>query len=300
MIFTDNRGGRNFAKDPAVVHFNGRYIMYYSTLQPSGVDSSLTIGIANSEDGENWNIVGEIPLTQECESKGIAAPGAIVLGNKVHLFYQTYGNGANDAICHAESQDGINFVKDNNNPIFKPTNDWCCGRAIDADVCVFNKKLFLYSATRDHSFSIQKVAGAYAPLSEDGTEFGKFQQLCNCSILHPELKWEQNCIEAPATIEYGGKMYMFYGGAYNCAPQQIGCAVSKDGRTFEKIFIDSPFIKKGEEGSWNSSESGHPFAFKDIDGKVWIYYQGSSDNGINWFLSRIQIDFDENGIPYLK
>ena len=33
-----------------------------------------------------------------------------------------------------------------------------------------------------------------------------------------------------------GKLYMFYGGSYNCTPQQIGCAVSDDGCFFRKIF----------------------------------------------------------------
>ena len=62
------------------------------------------------------------------------------------------------------------------------------------------------------------------------------------------MKWEQNCIEAPATIVDNGKIYMFYGGAYNCSPRQIGCAASSDGRTFDKLFCEKPFIANGKEG----------------------------------------------------
>ena len=63
--------------------------------------------------------------------------GAIVLEGKVHLFYQTYGNGKQDAICHAWSTDGLNFTRNPANPIFRPTGEWNCGRAIDADVIGF-------------------------------------------------------------------------------------------------------------------------------------------------------------------
>lgn len=37
-----------------------------------------------------------------------------------------------------------------------------------------------------------------------------------------------------------GKVYMFYAGAYNNCPQQIGVAVSRDGIHFERL-SDSPF-----------------------------------------------------------
>ncbi len=300
MLFSSKRSGKNFAKDPAVVKFNNKYFLYFSDLpnETEKLDgSSLEVGIAVSDDMEHWEIQGVLPKTQKCEKRGVGAPGAIVLGNKVHLFYQTYGNGANDAICHAVSEDGINFVKDETNPVFHPTDDWCCGRAIDADVCMFKDNLMLYVATRDHSYKIQKIAAAVAPADSDFSS-NDFTQLCCASVLSPELKWEEECIEAPATLVHDGKIYMFYGGAYNCSPQQIGCAVSNDGRTFEKLFIDEPFITCGEKGSWNSSESGHPYAFTDSDGKYWLFFQGSSDMGDTWYITKTEIGFDENGIPY--
>lgn len=302
MIFYNTRSGRKYAKDPAVVKFNGKYFMYYSD-QPNEEEkeagSSLEVGIAISDDMESWQIKGTVIKTQACEKNGIGAPGAIVLNNKVHLFYQTYGNGKKDAICHAVSEDGINFTKNPTNPIFAPTDDWCCGRAIDADVCVFGDRLMLYTATRDHNFEIQKIAAAYAPLASD---FSKkdFVQLCKASVLAPELKWEEACIEAPATVVHDGKIYMFYGGAYNCSPQQIGCAVSKDGRTFDKLFCEEPFIPCGKPDSPNSSESGHPYIFKDDDGRFWLFYQGSCDNGETWQITKAEIGFNENGFPYKK
>jgi len=284
MLFTNNTYGRDFAKDPAVVRFNGKYFLYHSSMN----GKVLNIGIAESDDMENWSIIGEFPRTQPCEENGVGAPAAIVLNGKVHLFYQTYGNGKKDALCHAVSEDGVTFEKDPTNPVFSPSADWCCGRAIDADVVVFKDRLFMYFATRDHEFKIQKLGGAWAPLHSDYSR-ECWTQITNGSLLAPELEWEKTCIEAPATIVHGGRLYMFYAGAYNCAPQQIGCAVSDDGVFFRRISSE-PLVRPGEPGSWNACESGHPYAFRDDDGSAWLFYQGSPDMGQTWYLSNLSLD----------
>jgi hypothetical protein len=293
MLFT-NESLNRFAKDPAVVRFHDRYLLYYSVKYGDG---RFGIGIAASTDLENWQPCGEIPLDTPCEMNGIAAPGAIVLQDKVHLFYQTYGNVAKDAICHALSEDGLHFTKNPENPVFAPPATWCCGRAIDADVCIFGGRLHLYFATRDHQMKVQKVGGAWA---EVNSGFGRsaWTLLAQQSLLTPELKWEGECIEAPATIADGGKVYMFYGGSYNCTPQQIGCAVSEDGVFFQRV-CPAPFISCGAPDTWNSSESGHPYVFRDpVDGRVHLFYQGSADMGKTWYLSRAEIAF-RDGKPVL-
>ena len=59
----------------------------------------------------------------------------------------------------------------------------------------------------------------------------------------------------------------------------------------------TPLLENGTAGEWNASESGHPYVFEDEDGKVYLFYQGSPDNGRNWFLSRTEVRFDEAGNP---
>ena len=205
MLFTNPKHG-NFAKDPAVVHFGDRYFLYYTILYRD--TNKINVGIAASADMETWEDVAELPWTQDCEQNGVGAPAAIVLEGKVHLFYQTYGNNERDALCHAVSQDGIHFEKNPENPIYSPNKNWCCGRAIDADVCVFGGKLYMYYATRDHAMRVQKVGGAVADLSSG---FGRdaWTALADQSLLLPELAWEGECIEAPATVVNNGQMFMF-------------------------------------------------------------------------------------------
>ena len=295
MLFTNVLRGC-FAKDPAVVRFHGVYYLYY-TIKYSDDPFRIGVGIARSQDMETWEDVDELPLTDECEKNGTGAPAAIILRGQVHLFYQTYGNGKLDAICHAVSRDGVRFEKDATNPVFRPGTDWCSGRAIDADVCPFNGKLFLYFATRDHEMISQKVGCAWAPMDSDFSRLAWTQAIPQ-SVLVPELKWEGQCIEAPATVVNEGQVFMFYGGSYNCTPQQIGCAVSDDGVFFRRIFTE-PFLANGQPGSWNSSESSHPYTFRDDDGRVYLFYQGSADMGKTWYLSKVEISFDERNIPFI-
>ncbi len=290
MLFTSNLAETPFAKDPAVVRLGERYFLYYSVF----FGDTLGIGMAFSDDMERWQEYGRFPTTQECESTGVGAPGAIVRDGKVHLFYQTYGTWEKDAICHAWSEDGLHFEKDESNPVFRPTADWCCGRAIDADVCRFKDRYYLYFATRDHEMRIQKLGAAWTPLTSDFSR-DSWTQACRHAILAPEMVWEQECTEAPACVVDGERLYLFYGGAYNRKPQQIGCAVSEDGIHFEKM--DSlPFLTNGEPGSWNAEESGHPFAFRDTDGTVWLFYQGF--DGETWRITRTKLDF-RDGRPVL-
>ncbi len=292
MHFAELRGGVPYSKDPAVVRFEGRYLMYYSLPPCEGPQGSdiWTMGIAESSDLTNWTPIGSLVPDQNCERRGLCAPGAIVLSGKVHLFYQTYGNGVLDAICHAESDDGLSFQRNRHNPVFRPTGSWNNGRAIDADVVVFRNKLLLFYATRDPSSCIQMLGVAETELGGDFSP-ATWRQLGKESILRPELPWEGQCIEAPAVIEKSGHLVMFYGGSYNNTPQQIGCAVSLDAVNWKRISL-SPFLPNGRPGSWNYSESGHPFIFTDIDGQTHLFYQGNPDGGKTWHLSRVEVTWD--------
>lgn len=293
MMFGDtSRLGRPFAKDPSVIRFGGRYLMYYSL--PPHADrakgSGWSAGIAASEDLTRWRKVGEVLPEQECERKGLAAPEAHVLRGKVHLFYQTYGNGPRDAICHAVSEDGLEFRRDPTNPIFRPHGDWNVGRAIDAEVFEHRGRLLLYFATRDPGMKVQMLGVAGADLDSDFSR-SAWEQLCDAPILRPELPWERRCIEAATLCRRGDRLYMFYAGGYNNEPQQIGCAVSEDGIAWKRV-SDEPVLPNGKPGEWNSSESGHPGVFVDRDGQTHLFFQGNDDRGKTWWLSRTRIRWD--------
>jgi predicted GH43/DUF377 family glycosyl hydrolase len=301
MMYGDTvRTGIPFSKDPHVIWFRDSYLMYYSVpayTDKEGKSHGWGIAIARSHDLTNWKRIGEVNADPDAlyESKGMCAPCARVIGGKVHIFYQTYGNGRNDAICHAWSDDGITFARNTTNPIFRPDGDWNCGRAIDAEVFLFKDRYYLYYATRDPDYKIQLQGVAVAP---GNTSFNRneWQHISREEpILKPELAWERDCIEAASIIERNGELYMFYAGGYNNAPQQVGVAKSNDGVRWERIFTE-PFLPNGKPGEWNASESGHPHIFDDPNGGTYLFFQGNNTKGKDWYLSKIRVNW-ENGLP---
>lgn len=290
----DTRTGTLFAKDPIVVFHGGRYLMYYS-IPPHQLtpQTGWNIGIAESQDLKTWQRIGAITPATDYEAKGLCAPGAIVRGDTIHLFYQTYGGGRTDAICHAWSTDGLSFERDKTNPIFRPTGSWNCGRAIDAEVIAFKGKYFLYFATRDPQFERQLLGVATAPI---GTDFRRndWTLALDAPILQPELPWEGKCCEGATVIEYKKKLYMFYAADYNNCPQQIGLAVSKDGIHWRRC-SDQPFLRNGLPGEWNESESGHPCVYRDQQGQTHLFYQGNNTHGRHWLLTSVPLKWSKKG-----
>ncbi len=156
--------------------------------------------------------------------------------------------------------------------------------------------------TRDHTKikkkknKIQQIGVCEAPL-DSGFTRGVWKQLCDASILKPELPWEQECIEAPSVFKRNGQYYMFYAGAYNACPQQIGVAGSEDAIRWKRL-SEQPLLPNGAADSWNAHESGHPGVFMDEDGKMHLFFQGTRDKGATWHLSRMDIHWEEDK-PYL-
>lgn len=298
MMYSDTTHlGVPYAKDPVVIDFHGRYWMYYS-LPPRQKKGNWNIGIAQSEDLTHWSKVGEILPDTVSEHGSICAPGALVRNDTIHLFYQSYdGVSRNNAICHAWSTDGYAFTRNATNPILKAQGAWNCGRAIDAEVCEYGGRYLMYFASRAPDFKVQLQGVAVAPL---GSSFRRedWTQPVDSSILRPTLPWEQDCIEAATVIEHKGRLFMFYAGAYNNAPQQIGVAVSDDGLVWKRL-SDKPFLANGAPGSWNESESGHPCVFQDRKGRTWLFYQGNNTKGKTWLISKVRIKW-RHGLPVLS
>lgn len=296
MNYVDStRLGHPFAKDPSVIEYKGRFLMYYSV--PGGrPDQSPNapevrgwgVGIAESRDLLHWRKVGELPLTQSVEKNGIAAPGARVIDGVVHVFYQTYGQGAKDSICHAMSKDGIHFTKDDANPVYHPTTmRWSVGRAIDAEVTVMPDRIMMYFATRDPQMHKQIIGAASAPRHSKMTRGDWTDVSVDGPTLTPELPWEHICTEAPSVVKHGDFYYMFYAGGWNNEPQQIGVARSRDGVHFVRLG-DQPLLSNGDKGTWNSSESGHPGVLQ-VGTRTFLFFQGNDDGGATYHLSKVEI-----------
>jgi hypothetical protein len=262
------------------------------TGRSTGLPPGWGIGVAESDDLNSWNFITELPQFGSADALGRAAPGVVVIDGAVHLFAQTYGNGAADALFHAVSHDGVDFLSAaGGNPVFSPAGRWSCGRAIDADVVVFRDRLILGYATRDTSMSTQMVGFASAPIGSDFSRDSWTDLSIDGPAIAPELEWEGQCIEAPALCVRDGRLVVFYAGGYNNDPQQIGVAASDDGVVWTRL-SDQPLVRNGHAGSWNSSESGHPGLLKTPDGASHLFFQGNDDNGHTWRIAAAQLSWD--------
>ena len=89
--WADTRSGKPFSKDPSVIRFEDRYLMYYST-PPTATEPLWGQAVASSTDLNRWRSEGVI-------ARGFCAADAIVLGGRVHLFVQSYGQNQVDSIA---------------------------------------------------------------------------------------------------------------------------------------------------------------------------------------------------------
>jgi hypothetical protein len=87
MMYADSsRTGKPFSKNPFVIQFKGRYLMYSSVLPVKG-SQSREIEITESFDLIHWKNVGFLNIQEPYEKNGISAPCALVIKGKVHVFY---------------------------------------------------------------------------------------------------------------------------------------------------------------------------------------------------------------------
>lgn len=133
-------------------------------------------------------------------------------------------------------------------------------------------RYYLYYATRTPDYSTQIIGVAMAPAH---TDFSKqaWKSPVNHPVLVPEYPWEEKCVEGASVVQMGDEMFMFYAGAYNNRPQQIGVAKSSDGIHWTKL-SNKPFLMNGDPGTWNCCESGHPHLFKTRKGKHIYFIKG--------------------------
>ncbi len=288
MTYSDRSRGFDGAEDPEVVRFGDRYFMYYVLAPGENVQRQpWHIGIAASRDLDSFEKVAELQPSDLGEHNGIAVGSVLVHDGKVHLFYFTYGSGANDAVCLATSTDGLWFTPHPHNPIFRTRGEWNCGRAISPHVVRVGDRWRMYLCTRDPEMTRQSIVLAEAKVASDlGPE--AWQQIGSGELFGPELPWEHESTESPSLIEHDGRWYMFYGGGYWSRPQQIGCAVSTDGVRWARLGSE-PLLPYVSGAGGVPLERAAPSVFRDADGNDHLFVQESADRGRNWRVLRFPI-----------
>jgi sucrose-6-phosphate hydrolase SacC (GH32 family) len=107
----------------------------------------------------------------------------------------------------------------------------------------------------------------------------------------------------PAVVRFGGRYLMYYSMSPSTDPAVppgwgVGIAESRNGIAWTR-WSHKPLLANGAPGEWNSSESGHPGIFEDDDGRTYLFFQGNNDNGKTWYLSAVELGWNDKG-PFVK
>lgn len=109
-----NPGASNIGTNP----FNYTFYMYFDGTT-GGVEET---GLGYSSDGVNWNLTGKVLSRGSSASwdSSYASRSSVVRvsANEWHMWYSGGRTRLHEGIGHATSSDGINWIKDGNNPIW--------------------------------------------------------------------------------------------------------------------------------------------------------------------------------------
>jgi len=120
-VISGSTGWERQISPHSVIKKDGVYYLYYVGRDQTGQDR---IGVALSNDGTNWAKYSGNPVltpSQSWEGTGVSWPGVIYENGTFKMVYMKVGY-ESDAFGMATSSDGKNWIKSDNNPIFKAEN----------------------------------------------------------------------------------------------------------------------------------------------------------------------------------
>ena len=194
------------------------------------------------------------------DSRHVADPASIVVGDSIYLYYSGLGDGA-DAIGLAISEDGKTFRKSSANPILT-------GRA--PEIVQRGETFFLY-------FVLPNDGGGYTIFvarSEDGVDFSKHKPT---PVLTPTPRaWDGYSVTTPRIFERDGRYAMIYAGSDldMDTPKGFGIAYSDDLIHWSKD-KSNPIFRSGPDGAWDDLAIwfGTVYAWQE---NLYLLYEGAA------------------------
>ncbi len=276
--------------DCSVVYHDGLYRMWF-TGSPSGGIDAAEIGYATSLDGYNWSKYPGNPVFNKggggaWDSSLVALPSVWYDGNEYHLWYTGRDAGGNFKFGYANSDDGINWTKNPDNPILSPGSggSWDNLLILSPNVVKINNSFRMWYGGSDGSQD--RIGHA---ISYDGVNWTKRAVNPVMDVGEPG-SWDDNHVNMPS-IHFDGSTYKMWYGGYDGTNYQIGYATSNDAENWVKE-SNNPVLSLGLSGEWDDYHvSDMDVLFNGTEYKMW--YSGhdgtnykigyaTSNDGINW------------------
>ncbi len=198
VLYPTNENGINESGlfEPFVLK-NNQYHLWYNAY----VNNSYYIRHAISSDGINWikdpqfTIIGE----KNWENRGVAHPSVLYLNGKYYLWYAGWGN-SGWQLGLATSEDGINWIKEINNPLNLPIN---LGHVGGFYVEYFNSLFKIYYHTGG-GYATQ----IYYAISNDGKNWSCPND--DCLVLSLNGDGNNRMIIGPHLVKINNQVYLYY------------------------------------------------------------------------------------------
>ncbi len=258
-----------------VLYENGIYKMWYTGYN----GGSGRIGYAISLDGKNWirqnsgNPVLALGGPGSWDDSSQTNPWVLKVGNTYNLYYA--GNdGAIATIGLATSFDGINWVKNGNNPILTAGGGF---DSVHVYGCAVIKEANIYKMwyTGNDGSGMNGDNVGYAT-SANGIAWNRQNNGNQVINRGAGGKFDSNSIAVPWVGRVGTRYIMYYTG-YDGSASAIGAAESFDGIAWTKFNNGNPVLNHGGGAAWDSSRMlEHSIVM--INNRYYLWYAGGTTN----------------------
>ncbi len=207
---------------PIVIKKEDGYHMWY-TGQTANYSA---IGYAISSDGINWKKVQNNPVLfpeQEWEKNSVMCPH-VLYDNQTTIYQMWYSGGdyyEPNAIGYAISEDGIHWIKNENNPIFTPDTSsyWEKDRVTGCQVIKYVEWYFMFY------IGFKNINSAQIGLARSKNGISDWERHPENPIIQPSLlKWDSDSVYKPFALYEDTKWLLYYNGRRGSV-EQIGLAI---------------------------------------------------------------------------
>lgn len=244
--------------------------LYYSG---SDDHETLDIGLATSPlDPVDFTRRTSGPILEtggrgDFDSQRLETPSVWVEGDTWHMVYA--GVSGTRSIGHATSPDGVNWTKDDANPVLTPTeNGWDSGNVAHPNV--INEggvKRMIYGAD---DYQNWQLGLAHSIDSQNWT------RSTSEPVMQARGGWEGESLEEVAHLRVGETHHILYG-AFGNGHWAIGHASSPDLKTWYRD-PGNPVIHRRMAGGWDQDHTAHPTMIRR-NGGFDIFYFGDDGTG---------------------
>jgi predicted GH43/DUF377 family glycosyl hydrolase len=272
---------------------NSTFKMWYS----GGYDEShINIGYATSDDGINWEKYEHNPVLTGDSLGGwdaaVIFPSVAFEDGVYHMWYTGARSTDTCQIGYATSPDGINWTKDQNNPVLKigVAGSWEDRWVISPCVRILGSKFHMwYTGAHGNPTGADYSEQIGYATSNDGIIWEKY--LANPVLAKGNTgQWDARLATCPS-IFYNGKIFeMWYSGQSLNTVFRIGYATSPDGIVWQR-YAANPVMSPT---AWENPRVQNPYVLL-IDSTYQMWYSGG--DYMSW---QIGYAWSQDGISWIK